>query len=70
MKETNYKREVAIIKAKMKKKHGTIAKFAYHYNLNDYELRKLLARIAINTGKYLTDFNPEKEINHLNEMLK
>lgn len=65
------KAEVNKFTSQVKRKHGTIRKFAISIGMDDYALRKLLARIRNNSGKYVTsnDFDSAEELKRLKSLL-
>lgn len=65
------KHEVNKFTKAVKRKHGTIRKFADSIGMDDYALRKLLARIRMNSGKYVTssDFDSVQELKRLKSLL-
>jgi hypothetical protein len=63
------KEQVAQFKADVKRKVGSLARFALLTNVEQYDLRKHLARIENNKGIYLTKFNSDKELKKLYSQL-
>ena len=60
-----YKTEIKVLKRDIKRKFGSISRFAKLSNLNEYEFRKLLQRIENNRKKYAINFDPDQELERI-----
>jgi hypothetical protein len=66
---TERKKELAQFKKQVKRKFGTLKRFSIAIGMDEYALRKLLMRINMNSGKYVTEFDSKKELERLKQLL-
>lgn len=61
--------EVKAIKAKIKSRYLTIARFAYEKGIDINDLRRNLARAETNRGIYLKGFDAKEFLDNLNKQI-